>query len=57
MRAVDSKQQDSEFDLYDERPRATTARRSRSQFSYARQSKRTTHYNGMHRRRRRRWNW
>ena len=48
---------ESEFDLYDERPRAKTARRSRPQFSYARQTKRATNYNGVHRRRQRRWNW
>ncbi|MGB6044938.1 MAG: hypothetical protein WBF93_17420 [Pirellulales bacterium] len=49
---IDDQQEDTQ-----ERARSTPPQRSRGQFTYSRQNKRTTHHGGMHRRRARRWNW
>jgi hypothetical protein len=53
---------DSTEDEQDEstlnRPRASAPKHSsRQQFSYARARKRTTHFNGIHRRRANKWSW
>jgi hypothetical protein len=40
------------------RPRAAAPQHSsRKQFSYARARKKTTHFNGIHRRRANKWSW